>query len=254
MSKEAMTLALEDYLSREMPAGTVIGDPKWWAGKIANVIAKQENGENQDDSCQSYWEKLARKRHAEILELREKLKQEQPIKDVVVNADYREMWKQQVEMNQQLTAALSAQPAKQEQGEPVISKDAYDGAREDLAIWKKRALEAEELNRKFIAEINGPTFMGEPAQPKQEQGEPVAERFEAMHADGNVWITTLAAAALVRNTKPQPAQKPLTDEQILADETLRYHFGMNGGAGPVSKKGRAVIDAIEAAHGIKENT
>lgn len=46
--------------------------------------------------------------------------------------------------------------------------DAYQGAREDLAIWKKRALAAEELNRKFIAGINGQTFMGEPAQ------EPVA--------------------------------------------------------------------------------
>jgi len=41
--------------------------------------------------------------------------------------------------------------------------DAYQGPREDLAIWKKRALEAEELNRKFIAEVNGPTHMGEPA-------------------------------------------------------------------------------------------
>ncbi len=49
----------------------------------------------------------------------------------------------------------------------------------------------------------------------------------------------------------QPKREPLTDEQILADETLRYHFGMNGGAGPVSRKGRAVIAAIEAAHGIK---
>ena len=38
MSKEAMKQALEDYLSREMPAGTVIGDPKWWAAKIANVM------------------------------------------------------------------------------------------------------------------------------------------------------------------------------------------------------------------------
>ena len=53
----------------------------------------------------------------------------------------------------------------------------------------------------------------------------------------------------------QPAQrKPLTDKQILADETLRYYFGQNGGAGPVSKQGRKVVDAIEAAHGIKENT
>jgi hypothetical protein len=53
--------------------------------------------------------------------------------------------------------------------------------------------------------------------------------------------------------KLQPL-KPLTDKQILADETLRYYFGQNGGAGPVSKQGRKVVDAIEAAHGIKENT
>ena len=43
--------------------------------------------------------------------------------------------------------------------------DAYQGAREEVAIWKRRALEAEDLNRKFIAEINGPMHMGEPAQP-----------------------------------------------------------------------------------------
>jgi len=53
----------------------------------------------------------------------------------------------------------------------------------------------------------------------------------------------------------QPAQrKPLTDKQILADETLRYYFGQNGGAGPVSKQGRKVVDAIEAAHGIGDKT
>jgi hypothetical protein len=52
---------------------------------------------------------------------------------------------------------------------------------------------------------------------------------------------------------PAPQRKPLTDKQILADETLRYYFGQNGGAGPVSKQGRKVVDAIEAAHGIKEN-
>ena len=55
-------------------------------------------------------------------------------------------------------AARYAQPA------PSFAA-AYQGAMEEVAIWKKRALEAEELNRKFIAEINGPTYMGEPAQP-----------------------------------------------------------------------------------------
>ncbi|WP_312800519.1 hypothetical protein [Pseudomonas sp.] len=48
-------------------------------------------------------------------------------------------------------------------------KDAYQGAREDLAIWKRRALEAEEKLRQqdqiidwLSAELNGPTHMGEP--------------------------------------------------------------------------------------------
>ena len=51
-----------------------------------------------------------------------------------------------------------------------------------------------------------------------------------------------------------PQRQPLTDKDILADETLRYYFGQNGGAGPVSKQGRKVVDAIEAAHGIGDKT
>lgn len=57
-----------------------------------------------------------------------------------------------------LYLAPGAQPA------PSFA-DAYQGAMEDVAIWKKRALEAEDLNRKFVAAINGPAYMGEPAQP-----------------------------------------------------------------------------------------
>ena len=57
-----------------------------------------------------------------------------------------------------LPALPGAQPA------PSFA-DAYQGAMEEVAIWKRRALEAETLNRKFIAGINGPMHMGEPAQP-----------------------------------------------------------------------------------------
>ena len=60
--------------------------------------------------------------------------------------------------NDKLYLAPGAQPA------PSFA-DAYQGAMEEVAIWKRRALEAEDLNRKFIAEINGPAYMGEPAQP-----------------------------------------------------------------------------------------
>lgn len=52
------------------------------------------------------------------------------------------------------------------QAQPAPSfADAYQGAMEEVAIWKRRALKAEDLNRKFVAEINGPAYMGEPAQP-----------------------------------------------------------------------------------------
>ena len=62
----------------------------------------------------------------------------------------------------------------------------------------------------------------------------------------------LARTVMLDQTSHDAQRKPLTDKQILADDTLRYHFGLNGGAGPVSKKGKSVIAAIESAHGIKE--
>lgn len=62
----------------------------------------------------------------------------------------------------------------------------------------------------------------------------------------------LARTVMLDQTSHDTQRQPLTDKQILADETLRYYFGQNGGAGPVSKQGRKVVDAIEAAHGIKE--
>ena len=63
--------------------------------------------------------------------------------------------------------------------------DAYQGAMEEVAIWKRRALEAEDLNRKFVAEINGPAYMGEPAQPAPSVPEDVmrdAERYRYLRA------------------------------------------------------------------------
>ena len=41
MEREALKQALEAYLCREMPEGTVISDPKWWASKIADAITKK---------------------------------------------------------------------------------------------------------------------------------------------------------------------------------------------------------------------
>ena len=43
---------------------------------------------------------------------------------------------------------------------------------------------------------------------------------------------------------PQREWVGLTDKEILADDVLRYHFALNGGAGPISKNGRAIIAAV----------
>ncbi len=36
--RELLQQALERYLLKEMPAGTVIGDPVWWSSRIAKAI------------------------------------------------------------------------------------------------------------------------------------------------------------------------------------------------------------------------
>ena len=76
--------------------------------------------------------------------------------------------------NNEVLAALNAVEQALAQQEQPASVDAYVGAREDAAIWKKRALEAEELNRKFIAELNGQTYLGEPVKQEQPAQEPLA--------------------------------------------------------------------------------
>ena len=53
--------------------------------------------------------------------------------------------------------------------------------------------------------------------------------------------------------QPKREWQGLTDKEVLADDVLRYHFGLNGGAGPVSKKGKVVIAAIEAKLKEKNN-
>lgn len=85
-------------------------------------------------------------------------------------------------------AERAAQPA-QAEPRPDMA-DAYVGAREDLAIWKRRALAAEEQTRHLAAalaeEVNGPTFMGEPvlAQPKRE---PLTDDDIARLAESEGW-------------------------------------------------------------------
>ena len=92
----------------------------------------------------------------------------------------------------ELRAMLAAAPA-----QPAVQGefgDACQGAREDLAFWKRRALEAEAKVRhqdqiidqmgEDLNAINGPTFMGEPvlpaspAQPRVQKLRDVLDEYE----------------------------------------------------------------------------
>lgn len=91
-------------------------------------------------------------------------------------------------------------------------------------------------------------------QPKQEQAEPVAWRVkvDVKLSDGKVSTTYQLRNTKLSEfdeplyTKPQPSQKPLTDEQIdKAWRSVDYTV-------PWEQHRIDIAQAIEAAHGIKE--
>ncbi|EPP9052780.1 hypothetical protein P9K20_005882 [Pseudomonas aeruginosa] len=83
--------------------------------------------------------------------------------------------------------------------------DAYQGAREDIAIWKRRALEAEQALRQAH---NGQTFMGEPlVQPYEAPREKVNALFKVLGFSGTASVGDILDAALERlQAQPSPAQ------------------------------------------------
>ena len=91
----------------------------------------------------------------------------------------------------------------------------------------------------------------------EEEPEPVAWGFQNTGITGsNRWMylkETIPKEDQYRGvfwtplyTAPQREWQGLMDKEILADDVLRYHFGLSGGVGPVSKKGKAIVAAVEA--------
>lgn len=71
-------------------------------------------------------------------------------------------------------------------------------------------------------------------------------KYQPMHPELRKMYEDYFDAAFEKLVPPQREWQGLTDEEILADDVLRYHFALNGGAGPISKKGMAVIAAVNA--------
>ena len=95
-----------------------------------------------------------------------------------------------------LRPVYTAQPV-----QPTGDRMAYEGAREDLLDWKRRALESEatarQLARALTGEVNGQTFMGDPAidignaiKPIAQQVQPLftlnttQKKWDSLQADG----------------------------------------------------------------------
>lgn len=104
--------------------------------------------------------------------------------------------------------------------------DAYQGAREDIAIWKRRALEAEQALRQAH---NGQTFMGEPlVQPYEAPREKVNALFKVLGFSGTASVGDILDAALERlQAQPSPAQA----EQAEAErpEAVAWQYRVTAG-------------------------
>ena len=121
------------------------------------------------------------------------------------SAYMRDVWLRMV------AAAASAQ------GQQVEFGDAYQGAREDLAIWKRRALEAEEKLRQqgsiidhLTLEAQGETRMGEPhiAQGQQVEWRTTAVMLEQANA-GLAQLNGKLRAELSALKAQQVGQEPV---------------------------------------------
>jgi len=95
--------------------------------------------------------------------------------------------------------------------------DAYVGAREDLSIWKRRALEAEATVRNFVREANSPTFMGDPASDECQHGDAfqgATQMTNTTTTSGAADLRTAAQAVVDRWDTPLWKDVPATAEYI----------------------------------------
>lgn len=119
-----------------------------------------------------------------------------------------------------------AQPPGDPAEQPVADfADAYQGARDDLLIWKRRALEAEELNRKFSESINGIAFMGEPVRtmrPAAHSPAALPDQWTLIAPDGRQWhgSSALNVCAKERNERISAEQQL----ENLAEAALLTHL------------------------------
>ena len=135
-------------------ARELITHPKMTAASWSHVMDERDRLRSENETLQAGCD--AARLEIESLQARIKTMAEEHADELMV-----------AHVDGRMRAAHGQAPARADM------QDAYVGAREDLAIWKRRALEAErdlraerETASRLAAEINainGPTHLGEPA-------------------------------------------------------------------------------------------
>ncbi len=174
--------------------------------------------------------------------------------------------------------AIAAWTRRRAQPEPAASadpsRDAYEGCREDLLDWKRRALKAEEtcrqLTRALGEDVNGTTFMGEPVLPPRDAApsvapEPVAWTLQSeldaaqTTCSAHLWFTNPRNSAWTalftrEQIAAHPPRAPLTEEQrrdLVKECGLDWQRGyMPLFEGDPTNRYAVLVEAVEAAHGI----
>ena len=133
-------------------------------------------------------------------------------------------------------ARWGAAPTTQVAPQPLAHdmRNAYVGAREDLAIWKRRALVAErdlrterETISSLVAELNaanGPTHMGDAARLELARLRSLATHPAAPVAQGDAWRDLLWQIADALECTPCTADEVLPKVLTIAEEAARYRW------------------------------
>ena len=131
-------------------------------------------------------------------------------------------------------------------------QDAYVGAREDLAIWKRRALEAErdlraerETASRLAAEINainGPTHLGEPAPTAQPA--PAAADFTTLGAAMRAIQQAIELIGEPADDRMRAVKRVLRGAVIVAEDSGELSAPAAGAVAGPAEPTQEMIDAV----------
>ena len=164
------------------------------------------------------------------------------IKEIVVHADYREMWRQQLKMNQQLNAALSAQPPAPSDT-AITYMTGYSDGREWAAAPIPQQPSVPEGWK--LVPIEPTAEMCLAARQVPEPNKPYPPHFHL------IWDAMLAAA-LTAAKQAQPERAPLSDAEL--EQEFCKITGLETGINPAAADAKRALVWFKKgyAHGIKQ--